>query len=251
MTVYSTSFQTSPGDMSGQTRTTIAEERMNEGAFVSTDDLPFQGPTVIDGKTGAVKAITDPSQLNPHDRIEVEGIPMTVKQAAELGINLKLDVPTKLSKGMEVTPQARTNQQELEVEEAPSPYTSDAELVAGETMVQAFSFHAGLDRADVEELGTDIALGELRDDDQVWQALSNRGISREAAKGTVERAQQVAAQAARQELGEKGFQELERLAEQSQSIRKLVVKHGINRMNGSANMGWGHVLDLARQFASR
>jgi hypothetical protein len=103
----------------------------------------------------------------------------------------------------------------------------------------------------VEELGTDIALGELRDDDEVWGALRDRGISREAAKGTVEQAQKISSRIARQELGEKGFAELERLGNQSQSIRALIVKHGINRMNGTAKVGWNDVLNLARQFAAR
>jgi hypothetical protein len=81
--------------------------------------------------------------------------------------------------------------------------------------------------------------------------LRDRGISPEAARGTVKHAQQIAAQAAQRELGEQGFAELERLADQSKSIRQLVIQHGIKRMNGTAKVGWKDVLGLARQFSAR
>jgi hypothetical protein len=47
MTVYSTTLNTTPGDMFGRSETGITEGTMNEGRFVSTEDLALQGPTAI------------------------------------------------------------------------------------------------------------------------------------------------------------------------------------------------------------
>ncbi len=52
------------------------------------------------------------------------------------------------------------------------------------------------------------------------------------------------------ELGQAGYDELTRLADNSAAIKSVVIDHGIKRMTGKAkHVTWRHVLALARQFA--
>ena len=110
--------------------------------------------------------------------------------------------------------------------------------------------HTGLDAEATVELGTDILTGELKQDDPIWTGLQQRGVSRDAAHGAVSQVVQVGQQAPLRELGESGYNELSRLADNSPAIKAVVIKHGVARMQGrTKNATWKHVLTLARQFA--
>ncbi|WP_314959702.1 hypothetical protein [Bradyrhizobium cosmicum] len=80
--------------------------------------------------------------------------------------------------------------------------------------------------------------------------MQQRGISKDAAFGSVHQVVSVGQAAAMRELGQAGYDELTRLADNSAAIKSVVIDHGIKRMTGKAkHVTWRHVLALARQFA--
>ncbi|MDT4737059.1 hypothetical protein [Bradyrhizobium sp. WYCCWR 12699] len=87
-------------------------------------------------------------------------------------------------------------------------------------------------------------------DDPIWTGLQQRGISKDAAVGSVQQVVSVGQAAAMHELGQVEYDELNRLAGTSAAIKNLVIDHGIRRMTGKGKgVTWKQVLTLARQFA--
>src|SRR5262249_17770332 len=102
------------------------------------------------------------------------------------------------------------------------------------------------------ELAADMLTGEIASNDVLFDQMAQRGIPKDAAYATVSHSVNIGQAAARKEMGDAAYNELTRLADQSASIKKLVIHHGIQRAFGKAKgVKWSHVLDLARQFAGR
>ena len=91
----------------------------------------------------------------------------------------------------------------------------------------AVEMHTGLDREATIELGKDILLGELPQDDVIWTGLQAKGISKDAAASSVQQVVQVGQSAAQREMGTADYNELSRLADSSPAIKEVVIKHGV------------------------
>lgn len=254
MTVYTCDIFTTPADANGQTTTSISTERVNDHTgsnFVSSEDFASTGPTVLDGQTGARRSVLSEADLQPTDIVEVAGVPMTVAQARAAGVRLSVD---STASEAAVTPKApgdddgaRETVDSRKVDEGSG---TDAEIVAMDNVVAAVAMHTGLDQEAAIELGKDILTGELAQDDAIWTGLQHRGISKDAAVGSVQQVVSVGQAAAMRELGQAGYAELSRLADSSAVIKSVVIDHGIKRMTGkTTNVTWKHVLTLARQYA--
>jgi hypothetical protein len=127
---------------------------------------------------------------------------------------------------------------------------TDAETLAMDNTATAVEMHTGLDREATIELGKDILLGEIPQDDVIWTGLQAKGISKDAAASSVQQVVQVGQSAAQREMGAADYSELSRLADSSPAIKNLVIDHGIKRMTGKGKGAtWKQVLALARQFA--
>jgi hypothetical protein len=101
------------------------------------------------------------------------------------------------------------------------------------------------------EFSKDYMNGEISNSDPLWQGLAEQGLRQEhvnAMKNSIQNSQQSVAKG---ELGEKDYAELGRLAEQSKTIRNLVVTHALNRAGGKNRVSYKDVLNLARQYAGR
>ncbi|MGY2935982.1 hypothetical protein ACVWZ6_005584 [Bradyrhizobium sp. GM6.1] len=253
MTVYTCDIYTTPADANGQTTTSISTERVNDHTgsnFVSSEDFASTGPTVLDGQTGARRSVLSDADLQPTDIVEVAGVPMTVAQARAAGVKVSVDATASES----VTPNAPGDQSEavetVDSRKADDGSGTDAEIVAMDNVVTAVAMHTGLDQDAAIELGKDILTGELAQDDRIWTGLQQRGISKDAAVGSVQQVVSVGQAAAMRELGQAGYAELSRLADSSAAIKSVVIDHGIKRMTGkTTNVTWKHVLTLARQYA--
>lgn len=249
--VYTVSFATSPANAAGETTSSVVSERINYTGgfnFVSSEDYADKGVQVIDGETGDRKSVYTADDLNPSDIINVAGIPMTVAQAKTAGFSFE---------GSEPLPADNTDGAKLpDSEEDPAldlreeGAATDAEIVAMDNLASSVEMHTGLDRADAIELGKDILMGQVPQEEAVWAGLQTRGISKNAAVASIGQVVEIGQAAAQRELGAADYNELSRLADNSAAIKNLVIEHGIKRMSGkSKGVTWKHVLSLARQFA--
>ncbi|WP_314948886.1 hypothetical protein [Bradyrhizobium cosmicum] len=255
MTVYTCNISTSPANANGETTTSISTERVNEhhsgSTFVSSEDFGSTGPTVLDGQTGARRSVHSEADLQPTDIVEVAGIPITVAQARAAGVRLSVDAAASEAA---VTPKAPGDDSDavetVDSRKADDGSGTDAEIVAMDNVVTAVALHTGLDQDAAIELGKDILTGELAQDDVIWTGLQQRGISKDAAVGSVQQVVSIGQAAAMRELGQADYAELSRLADNSAAIKSVVIDHGIKRMTGKVkNVTWKHVLTLARQYA--
>jgi hypothetical protein len=177
-----------------------------------------------------------------------------VAQAKAAGIRITVDTPAATDR--EVMAQAPGDDVDenadapLDTRRADDGHATDGELIALDTVAAAVELHTGLDREATIELGVDILTGQLPQDDAVWTGLRNRGISPDAARASVGNVVQAGQAAAMKELGQAGYNELSHLADNSPAIKAVVIKHGVKRMSGKANMSWSQVLTLARRFAN-
>lgn len=255
MTVLTCDIYTSPANASGQTTTTISTDRLNDHTgsnFVSSEDFASTGPTVLDGQTGARRSVHSEADLQPTDIIEVAGVPMRVEQARAAGVNVRIsaDATTASEAVTAKAPGADEAIETVDERRADDGRGTDAERVAMDNVVTAVAMHTGLDQDAAIELGKDILTGELAQDDVIWNGLHQRGISKDAAVGSVQQVVSVGQAAAMRELGQAGYAELSRLADSSAAIKSVVIDHGIKRMTGkTTNVTWKHVLALARQYA--
>jgi hypothetical protein len=254
MAVYSTTISSSPANAAGQVTTTISSDQFNGENFISSEDFANTGPSVIDGQTGVRKAVFSQEDLNPSDMVEVSGIQMTVAQAKAAGINITVNPTAETDR--DVTAKAPGDNSDDEAPEGIDTrregdgHATDGELIALDTVAAAVELHTGLDREATIELGVDILTGQLPQDDAVWTGLRNRGISPDAARASVGNVVQAGQAAAMKELGQAGYNELSHLADNSPAIKAVVIKHGVKRMSGKANISWSQVLTLARRFAN-
>ncbi|RXH06303.1 hypothetical protein [Bradyrhizobium vignae] len=252
MSLYSCTISTTPANANGETTTSISSERINDhaGSVISSEDFASTGPTVLDGQTGARRSVLSEADLQPTDIIEVAGIPMTVVQARAAGVKVSVDSAASEA----VTPKAPGAESEaaetVDDRKVDDGRGTDAEIVAMDNVVAAVAMHTGLDQEAAIELGRDILTGELAQDDVIWTGLQHRGISKDAAVGSVQQVVSVGQAAAIRELGQADYDELSRLADNSAAIKSVVIDHGIKRMTGKTkNVTWKHVLALARQYA--
>jgi hypothetical protein len=250
MAVYSTTISSSPANAAGQVTTTISSDQFNGENFISSEDFANTGPSVIDGQTGARKSVFSEADLHPSDMVEVSGIPMTVAQAKAAGVNITVTPTADTSReAVAQAPGDNDPEPEVDTRRGDDGHATDAEVIALDTVASAVEMHTGLDREATLELGADILLGQIPQGDEVWEGLQSKGISPDAARASVNNVVQAGQAAAMNELGQAAYHELSRLADNSPAIKAVVIKHGIKRMNGKANMSWSQVLTLARQFA--
>jgi hypothetical protein len=248
MTNYNTTIATSPTDFNGNTTSTFVSGQFNDKQHFSSEDYNPGGVQVID-KNGDRKAVASTADFADTDIVNVAGIPMTVAQARSAGFNVAVDDTTANS----VVPKDIDKPQA--VEETPvdtrvdaDGQATDAELVALDNVVSAVRLHTELDMDATLELGKDVLTGQASE--QAFAALQARGISKDAVHGSINQVVSIGQAAAMRELGDAGYQELSALADNSPSIKGLVIDHGIKRMSGrSKGVTWKHVLTLARQFA--
>lgn len=176
---------------------------------------------------------------------------MTVAQARAAGVKVSVDRTASEA----VTPKAPGSDDDaaetaVDDRKVGDGRGTDAETVAMDNVVAAVAMHTGLDQEAAIELGKDILTGELAQDDVIWTSLQHRGISKDAAVGSVQQVVSVGQAAAMRELGQADYAELSRLADSSAAIKSVVIDHGIKRMTGkTTNVTWKHVLTLARQYA--
>ena len=204
---------------------------------------------MIDGKTGGRKSVNAAVDLDASDIVTVAGIPMTVAQAKAVGYSFDDDaIPVESAKP--VDDHHGEDEDDLQLDLREEGAATDAETLAMDNTATAVEMHTGLDRDATIELGKDILLGELPQDDVIWTGLQAKGISKDAAASSVQQVVQVGQSAAQREMGTADYNELSRLADSSAAIKNLVIEHGIKRMNGKAKgVSWKQVLGLARQFA--
>jgi len=260
MTTYTATISTSPSGAFNQGIQSIEASAINDSGsdqFASSEDFEGQGVRVISGKTGDSRFVRTASDLAPDDIVRVQGIPMTVEQAGELGHSFEGKAPVTASQST-VEPQLDPNLEDPSFEEGLNPEldmrteqsVTDAEVVAIDLAVDAVKMHTGLDQEATLELGKDILLGEIPQGDQVWRGLQSKGISEEAARSTVGNVFETAQRACLKELGADEYRELGRLADSNRAIKNLVIDHGIKRMTGkSKGVTYKQVLTLARQYA--
>ncbi|QQO21810.1 hypothetical protein JJB98_18635 [Bradyrhizobium diazoefficiens] len=255
MPVYTCDIHSSPANASGEITTTISTERINDHGgsnFISSEDFGSTGPSVLDGQTGARRAVFSEADIQSTDIVEVAGVPMTVAQARAAGVKISVDA-TAASEA--VTPKApgddaTDDDAVVDTRKGDDGRATDAERVAMDNVVTAVAMHTGLDQDAATELGKDILTGELAQDDVIWTGLQQRGISKDAAFGSVQQVVSVGQAAAMRELGQADYDELNRLADNSAAIKNLVIDHGIKRMTGkSKGVTWKHIVTLARQYA--
>src|SRR5262249_11474915 len=160
MTVYSCSISSTPADAAGNVTTSINSERINDTGsnFVSSEDFAETGPTVIDAKTGARRAVHSEADLQPTDMVDVGGIPMTVEQARAAGVKISVErrsADEVLAKAPGSVDDADEGSQQVDTHAHQDGHASEAEAVAFENVVQAVGLHTGLDAEATIELGAD------------------------------------------------------------------------------------------------
>jgi hypothetical protein len=173
MTVYTTTFSTSPADFNGNTTSSMMSEQFNDGHHASSEDFADNGVTVIDGNTGDRKSVYTPNDLAPSDIVRVGGIPMTVAQAKSVGYSFDGSEPIAAAEAARITTEPEAPQLDLREEGA----VTDVEAVAIGNVIDAVKLHTGMDQSATLELGKDILTGQIPADDQVWASLRSRGIS--------------------------------------------------------------------------
>jgi hypothetical protein len=254
MTVYSVSFHTPAANAAEETTTSVTSERINDTGsnFVSSEDYADKGVQVINSKTGDRRSVYDAADLDPSDIVSVAGIPMTVAQAKSAGYSFDGSEPiaTVDSEGPKLALDDDEDVPVLDLREEGA--ATDAEVVAIDNLARAVELHTRMDREASFELGKDILLGQVSQEEAVWAGLQNRGISKHAALASVGQVVEIGQAAAQRELGVADYNELSRLADNSAAIKNLVIDHGIKRMSGrSKGVTWKQVLTLARQFSRR
>jgi hypothetical protein len=257
MPVYSHTFNASAPDASGQRA--ITEDAWVYGdSYATSEDAPeAPGIHAVDAVTGASKNVVRGADLADGDRITVGGIPMTVGQAKDLGIDIASIGATQAGQPQPVSLTPAQQLEQMMRQDEPTEVTEidmeDTTTTAGEratydTMTDSFAFQVGLDAEDVEALGQGIMRGDFAVNDDIWANLQARGVSQASAYAAVEQVHEVSTRAAQRELGHAAFSELETLASRHPAVAELVMMHAIKRMNGTAKASWKDVHEIARRY---
>lgn len=258
MTTYSYTMGSTPSDFNGNTKLVEKMVVSNTDAQSFSEDAVTGGAQVVTAG-GRYKTISSVQDLDPTDLVTIGGIEMTVKMARMAGYSAVLEeLADKSAKAVQKhsvegqpvpEPELTFTQKEaMELENrVASGLASYEEVNAGETIAATFAMHAGLPKDEAQELVTDLLTGNLPEHDPVWQALGDRGMSREGTHAMVNQAVGIGRAKAERELGANKFNELQRMSERSATINNLVLAHGMARARGKTNLSWNDIYNVAKQ----
>ncbi|KAA5597251.1 hypothetical protein [Blastochloris sulfoviridis] len=264
-TNYSYTIQSTDADMMGNSQTIGTSAHWNDTDYASSEDAKLSGATV-QGANGFSKHVASAEQLAEGDVVNVNGIPMTWAQAKQYGLSGQ--VASSLGQGEATSADPRSKKVNLtsnelaaknEAKVEPDPIaekleqglTTESEVITYEGVADSIGFNLGLDREDVTELGLDVALGNISDDDEIWQATLQRGIAKDVLKKNVDHVRTVAVKQIAKELGEAKADELGKWASQSREVYELCAKHAVKRMKANTNLSWSAIYDLCKKHVSR
>lgn len=203
----------------------------------------------------AVEAVTFKRDDN---RVVVDGIPMTREQYE--GLFGKTAPQTLMG---EAAPKVAMDSDMARTVAPPSePKVIDQDIdnataqdissqMVFDTVVGTAQLSLGWEPDATEQFATDYMNGEIANDDVLWTGMAQKGLRLENVEQMRKSLQVSQQNVARSELGDAAYAELGRLADQSKSIRGLVVKHALNRAGGKSRVPYTEVLKLAREFAGR
>ncbi|MFN7286330.1 MAG: hypothetical protein ACK5TD_00770 [bacterium] len=262
MTTYSYTIGTTPADFNNNTQLVEKMVISNDHQQASSNDAVTGGSTVVTAE-GRYKTISSVHDLLPTDRVTIGGVEMEVQAARAAGFSNFLEgLADKSAKAVQKhaiegkpldEPETTKEEQEaLELDyRVGSGLTSYEEVNAGRNIADTFAFHTGVAPEDSAAFVTEILTGEAPDTDPVWDRLVERGMSRESTHAMVDRAVGIGQQVAQRELGYDKYGDLQRMADRSNSIRNLVIQHGIARASGKTTLTWNDIYNVAKQHEAQ
>ncbi|MEJ1936623.1 hypothetical protein WDZ92_41050 [Nostoc sp. NIES-2111] len=251
MTTYSYTISTADSTAHGPGELVGTEDYTNEGDFISSNDIPDIGATVID-RSGHKRNVSSYEDLRGDDRVTVGGITMTVDHAEALGMSaiIRSDFE-KVSATVEDDLQSILDGDRYEPEaEVDLTNGLDAaqqsEITTAQTMSDALAYQTNgkLDFDQALEIAEEVLTGNMTEQD--YAKLDEYGVSKANLHGMVNQMKALSEQSARKELGDAKFKELNTIASYNPAVRKLVLTHAQARLKGS-KVSWNDVYDLAQR----